>query len=164
MNGNSHDEVVLTPEGHARLLEELERLRAVKRTEAAARLSQALQVAGDLGDNPEYADARAELDLVEHRIELLERRLQNARVMQPYEVSARVVALGSRVTLEDLDEHTSEEYLLVSSAESDPLLGRLSNDSPVGRAIVGHRSGDVLEVQAPHRLLHLRLRDVNGAR
>jgi len=157
---NRADGVVLTPEGHAKLRQELAHLTAVRRPEAAARLSQALQVAGDLADNPEYLDARAELDLVERRIALLERLLDAARLLGPEEPSTRVVSLGSRVVLDDLDDGTREEYLLVSSAESDPARGRLSNESPVGRAIEGHCRGDVVEAHAPRRVRHLRIVDI----
>jgi transcription elongation factor GreA len=151
------DEIVLTPEGFAKLEEELHLLTAVKRPAVADRLRQAGQFAGDLTDNPEYLDATAELDLVEDRIALLERRLQAARLLRPGEPSGDVVSLGSEVVLEDLDEGTCEEYLLVSSAESNPAAGRLSNESPVGRAITGHRRGDVVDVHAPHRIRHVRI-------
>lgn len=154
------DDVVLTPEGYARLVEEHRLLTTVKRPEIAARLSQALQVAGDLGDNPEYLDASAELDLVEQRISIVEDRLHAARVLRPDEASSRVVTLGTQVVLEDIDEHTREQYVLVSSPESDPTEGRLSNESPVGRAIAGHRKGDVVDAHAPHRIRHLRILDV----
>lgn len=151
------DEVVLTPEGHARLEEELRRLTAVKRPEAAERLRQARQFPGDLGDNLEYLDASVELELVDERIERLEHRLLGARLLRPDETSSNVVSLGSQVVLEDLDDRTREEYVVVSSAESDPSAGRLSNESPVGRAISGHRRGDVVDVHAPHRIRHLRI-------
>jgi transcription elongation factor GreA len=151
------DEVVLTAEGFTKLQEELRLLTAVKRPAVAERLRQARQFAGDLTDNPEYLDAKAELDLVEDRIALLERRLHAARLLRPGEPSNDVVSLGSEVVLEDLDDGTREEYVLVSSAESNPAEGRLSNESPVGRAIAGHRRGDVVDVHAPHRIRHVRI-------
>lgn len=158
------DEIVLTPEGHARLVEEHRRLTTVKRPEVVARLREALEVAGDLGDNPESRDARAELDLLEDRIALLERRLRVVQVLRPDESSGQVVSLGSHVVLDDLDEHTREEYVLVSSVESDPAEGRLSNESPVGKAIAGHHRGDIVDVHAPHKIRHLRIADVHVER
>jgi transcription elongation factor GreA len=158
------EEVVLTAEGYAKLEEEHAHLTTVVRPGAADRLSKAIQVAGDLADNPEYLDALAELDLVEARIALLERRLHAARVLAPDEPSGQVVSLGSRVVLEDLDESTQEEYVLVSSAESNPAEGRLSNESPVGMAIVGHHEGDVVDARAPLRVRHLRIADVRARR
>jgi transcription elongation factor GreA len=154
--------VVLTPEGYTRLQEEYRRLVDVKRPEAASRLTQALQVAGDLGDNAEYLDSRAELDLIDERISLLEGRLHAARVLRPGEPSSLVVSVGSHVLLEDLDQMTTEEYVLVSSAESDPAAGRLSEESPVGRAIAGRHEGDLVDAQAPHQVRHLRIVGVRG--
>lgn len=161
---SSLDEVVLTREGHAEIEEEHRRLAMVKRPEAETRLTQALQVAGDLADNSEYLDACAELDLIDERIALLERRLYAARVLGPDEPSSQIVSLGSHVVIEDLDDSTREEYVLVSSAESNPAQGRLSNESPVGRAISGHRRGDVVDAHAPHRLRHLRIVDLGSGR
>jgi transcription elongation factor GreA len=158
------DEVVLTPEGYAKLEEEYRRLTASTRVEAASRLSQALQVAGDLADNPEYLDAQNEVDLIEKRISRLERTLHAARVLRPDELSSRIVSLGSTVVLEDLDDGVREEYLLVSSAESDPSAGRLSSESPVGRAIAGHHEGDVVDACAPHLVRHLRIVQLRAAR
>ena len=154
---NDGEEVALSPEGYAKLTDEHRRLTTINRPEAAARLAQALEVAGDLADNPEHLDARAELDLVEERIELLEQRLSAARVLRPDESSGNVVVLGSHVVLEDLDDGARQEFTLVSSPESNPAEGRLSQESPVGRAIAGHRRGDVVDAHAPHRVRHLRI-------
>ena len=160
----SNDVVVLTPEGHARLEEEHLLLTRVKRPEAAARLTQALEIAGDLGDNPEYLDAQTELNLIDERIALLEQRLHAARVLQPDELSSEVVSIGSRVLLDDLDDGSKEEYVLVSSAESNPSAGRLSNESPVGRAIEGHHRGDVVTALAPRHVRHLRIAGIHSDR
>jgi transcription elongation factor GreA len=156
------DDVILTAEGYEKLKAEHDRLTTVKRPEAAARLGSALQLAGELADNTEYLDARAELDFVEERIALLERRLHAARVLRPEETSNEVVCLGSLVVLEDLDDSTRDEYVLVSSAEADPIEGRLSSESPVGKAITGHHRGDVIDARAPHGVRHLRIADVRA--
>jgi len=161
---NDRDEVVLSPEGYAKLTDEHRRLTTINRPEAAARLAQALEVAGDPADNPEHLDARAELDLVEERIELLERRLSAARVLRPDGPSSNAVVLGSHVVLEDLDDGARQEFTLVSSAESNPAEGRLSQESPVGRAIAGHRRGDVVDAHAPHRIRHLRIAEIGVTR
>jgi transcription elongation factor GreA len=158
------DEVVLTPEGYRRLEEELGRLVTATRPEAEARLAQALQVPGDLADNPDYLDAQADLERIEGRIERLERRLRAARVLRAGERSSRVASLGSHVVLEDLDDGAREEYVLVSSVESNPSEGRLSNESPVGRAVAGRRRGDVVDAVAPHRVRHLRIVDLRVER
>lgn len=157
-------ELVLTPEGHARLLREYETLVHDKRPRAAARLAETLARAGDSADTAEYVDACAEADLIEQRIDLLAGRLATARVLRSGEASGSVVTLGSEVVLEDLDEGGRETYVLVSSAESSPTEGRLSNESPVGRAISGHHRKDVVEAHAPHRVRHLRIVDVHRVR
>jgi transcription elongation factor GreA len=162
--GPARDELVLTPEGYAALVDEHRALTAVKRPEASARLSDALEIAGDLADNAEYLHARAELDLIEARIEILEDRLSAARVMRPEEGSGDIVGLGSEVVLEDVDDGTRDEYLLVSSPESNPAGGRLSNESPVGAAIAGRRCGEVVDVRAPHAVRHIRIVGVRGRR
>ncbi len=160
----SQDELALTREGYEALVEEHRALTRVKRPDAVARLGQALEIAGDLTDNSDYLETRAELDLIEQRIAVLERRLAAATVMQVEDGSGTVVGLGCEVVLEDVDDGTREEYLLVSSPESNPDEGRLSNECPVGAAIAGHRRGDVVDVHAPHLLRHIRIVEVRGRR
>jgi transcription elongation factor GreA len=87
-----------------------------------------------------------------------------ARVLRPDEPSGQIVSIGSHVVLDDLDDSTREEYILVSSAESNPAEGRLSNESPVGKAIAGHHKGDVVDARAPRRVRHLRIADVDAGR
>jgi transcription elongation factor GreA len=155
-------EIVLTPEGYEKLQEEHRRLTTVVRHEVAARLGEASEFPGDLGDNSEYLDACADRDLVEQRIALLERRLNAAHVLEAEEVPSGVISFGSHVVLESLDDGTREQYMLVSSAESNLEEGLLSNESPVGRAITGRRKGDVVEVRAPHRIRRLRIADLHS--
>jgi transcription elongation factor GreA len=150
-------DILLTPAGHANLLAEYEALLTDRRPRATARLAEASQEAADAADTAEYTDACAELDLVEERIGVLGERLRNARVLERDDSPPEIVKLGTRVVVEDLDEGCSEGYVLVSSAEANPIEGRLSNDSPVGRAISGHRKGDVVEAHAPHRIRRLRI-------
>lgn len=161
---NGDEEIVLTRRGYQELAEELRRLVEVKKPEAVGRLRAAAEVAGDLTDNQEYLDARTELDRLEGRIELLEQRLASARQLRPREASGSVVRRGSRVVVEDLDAATSAEYIVVASAESDPEHGRVSEESPVGRALCGHHEGDLVEARAPHGVRHLRIAAVGGRR
>jgi transcription elongation factor GreA len=96
--------------------------------------------------------------MLDDRIALRERSLRSAYRRRPHGRSSGVVALGSRVLLEDLDDGTREEYVLVVPAESNPSAGRLSSESPVGRSIVGRRYGNVVDAHAPHGIRHLRIR------
>ena len=93
-----------------------------------------------------------------------DQRLHAARVLNPDEVSRQVVSLGTRVVVEDLDDGTREEYVLVSSHESNPSAGRLSSESPVGRAIAGHHHGDVVDAHVPRGIRHLRIAQLGTER
>jgi transcription elongation factor GreA len=158
------DELVLTRSGYEALVEELRRLREEKHPLAVEELHRAADVAGDLSDNSEYLQARSELDRIEERIEIFESRLGAARRLRPREGAGGVISRGSHVVVEDLDDATIWDYVLVASAESDPEHGRLSDESPVGRAIAGHRKGDLVEARTPRRTRHLRIKQVDRRR
>jgi transcription elongation factor GreA len=163
-SNGADDELVLTRAGYEALVDDLQRLREVKQPAAVAEVQRAAEIAGDLSDNSEYLHARTELDRVEERIDLLESRLRAARRLRPREASGSVVSRGSHVVVEDLDDAKTEEYVLVASAESDPEQGRVSDESPVGQALSGHRKGDVVEARAPRRTRHLRITRVDRRR
>jgi len=141
-------EVILTPDGLAKLERELEHLKTVRRREVAARIKQAIEF-GDISENSEYDDAKNEQAFIEGRIASLEKMLRNARVVDEESVDAGRVTIGSRVRLRDLELGEEFEYTVVGSAEADPSAQRISNESPVGRALMGKRVGDVVEVEAP---------------
>ncbi|HLS90739.1 MAG TPA: transcription elongation factor GreA [Limnochordia bacterium] len=141
-------EVLLTPDGLSKLEKELDHLKTVKRREVAARIKQALEF-GDISENSEYDDAKNEQAFVEGRIATLEKMLRNARVIDQDEVDTDTVTVGSKVRLKDLESGQEYEYTLVGSAEADPAAARISNESPVGRAILGKKVGTVVEVDAP---------------
>ncbi len=141
-------ETLLTMNGLKKLEEELEHLKSVKRREVAERLKQAIEF-GDISENSEYEDAKNEQAFIEGRILTLEKKLRNARVIDASEVPEDVVSLGSRVTIKDMDEGEEERYEIVGSMEADPTENRISNESPVGRAILGHRIGEIVSIQVP---------------
>lgn len=142
-------EIILSPEGLRRIQEELDYLKNVRRKEVAQRLKEARSL-GDLSENAEYDDARNEQGFIEGRIAQLEKTLRNARVMTVTEEGGEdVVRLGSRVRLRDLEYGEIEEYTIVSSVEASLAEKRISNESPVGRAILGKRPGTVVTVEAP---------------
>ena len=152
-------EVVLTPAGFEKLRQELEYLSTVRRQEIAEQIRRAVENAGDLTDNTEYLEAKSEQARLEHRIALLEERLAHARVVQPGEVSGDFVGLGSRVVLRDVERGETSEYTIVSSAEAEPAKGKLSHESPVGKAILGRRRGETVEVKTPRGLRRLEIVD-----
>ncbi|MFN2194693.1 MAG: transcription elongation factor GreA [Anaerolineales bacterium] len=138
----------LTREGYNRLQDELDHLRTVRRKEVADRLHEALE-GGDLGVDPdaEYEAAKNEQAFVEGRIKELEMLLSNARIIDAPQTTD-IVTVGSRVTIEE-DGASPEEYVIVGAAEANPREGRISNESPLGRALIGKRIGDTTTVEAP---------------
>jgi len=141
--------VVLSPEGYKKLQEELDYLRNVRRKEVAERLKEA-RALGDLSENSEYDDARNEQAFVEGRIGQLESTLRNAQVIEDDGTAATgQVRLGSRVKLKDLEYGDILEYTIVGSVEADPANQKISNESPVGKAILGQTKGTIVTVEAP---------------
>lgn len=150
----SSDRTFLTREGLKKLEEELEFLRTTRRAQVAERLHNA-QEDGELIENAEYEDAKNEQAFVEGRILTLETMLSNAVIIDEHGPND-VVSLGSRVTVKEADTGM-EEYLLVGAAEANPKQGRISNESPLGRALLGRRVGDEVKVQAPAGPLSFRI-------
>ena len=141
-------EVLLTPEGYEKLTQELEVLRTEKRREVADRIRVAREF-GDIAENAEYDDAKNEQAMLEHKIAQLEERLLSARVIDVADVDTSVVSVGSVVRLRDVDAKETVKYHIVGSAEANPAEFKLSNESPVGRAILGHKKGETVEVLTP---------------
>lgn len=160
--GGTVKEVILTEEGYAKLKQEIEHLSTEKRREVAERIKHAREF-GDISENSEYDDAKNEQAMLEHRIALLEERLAHARVIEAGEVPAGVVGIGTRVRLKDLDANETIEYTIVGSAEANPAQHRLSNESPVGKAILGRKKGETVEVTAPRGTLKFKIMDVKAA-
>ena len=155
-------EVILTPAGHKKLKEEIEHLSTVKRREVAERIKQAREF-GDIAENSEYDDAKNEQAMLEHRIATLEERLKNARVIAKNEITTDVVSVGTRVRLRDVDAKETIEYTIVGSAEANPAEQKLSNESPVGKAIIGRKKGETVDVTAPRGSLKYKIMDIQAA-
>jgi transcription elongation factor GreA len=141
-------EVILTKEGYEKLKKEIDYLRTDKRREVAERIRVAREF-GDIAENAEYDDAKNEQAMLEHRIAQLEERLLAARVIEKKEISKDVVSVGSHVRLRDVEAKQTVEYHIVGSTEANPAQQRLSNESPVGRAILGRKKGETVEVETP---------------
>ena len=156
-------EVILTPEGYERLKQEIEQLSTDRRREVAERIRVARQF-GDIAENAEYDDAKNDQMLLEHRIARLEDQLRNARVIEKKEISSDVVSVGSTVRLRDVDAKQTVEYYIVGSAEANPSENKLSNESPVGKAILGHKKGETVEVTTPRGAsLKYKILDIKAA-
>jgi transcription elongation factor GreA len=155
-------EVILTPEGYKKLQAEIEYLSNEKRREVADRIRIAREF-GDIAENAEYDDAKNEQALLEHRIATLEERLRDAKVINKKDVAKDVVSVGSKVKLRDVTAKQTVEYHIVGSAEANPAQNKLSNESPVGKAIIGHKKGDVVEVAAPRGTTKFKILEIKAA-
>jgi transcription elongation factor GreA len=155
-------EVLLTPEGLEKLKEDIEYLTTQKRREVAERIKHAREF-GDISENSEYDDAKNEQAMLEQRIAQLGERLKRARVIEAEDVPAGIVAVGTRVRLKDIDANETIEYVIVGSAEANPADRKLSNESPVGKAIIGRKKGETVEVAAPRGSLKYKIIDVKAA-
>lgn len=153
-------EVILSREGLEKLEQELDFLKNVKRKEVAERIKQAREY-GDISENSEYEDAKNEQAFIEGRILTLEKTLRHARVLVMESGPADVVTLGSRVKLKDIEYGDLEEYVIVGTLEANPNENKISNESPVGKAIMGQRVGCIVTVHAPAGALKYEIVEIN---
>ena len=152
----SEQDVILTREGLQQLEEELENLRTVKRTEVKERLKEAIAL-GDLSENSEYDDAKNEQAFMEGRILELEKMIRNAKIIEEGEQQEGAITVGSLVTVKDIEFDEITEYRLVGTVEADPMNNRISNESPVGRALLGHKAGEIIDVEVPAGIIQLEI-------
>ncbi len=155
-------EVILTPEGYEKLKQEISTLSTERRREVADRIRVAREF-GDISENAEYDDAKNEQAMLEHKIATLEDRLANARVIDSGDVDLSVVSVGAKVRLKDVAANQTVEYTIVGSAEANPSELKLSNESPVGKAIIGKKKGETVEVSAPRGSLKYKILDIKAA-
>ena len=140
--------VILTREGLENLKEELVNLKTVRRKEVAERLKQAIDF-GDHSENSEYDDAKNEQAFIEGRIQTLEATIHKAKVIEDENISSGVINIGSYVTVRDVEFDDVEEYRIVGTSEADPMQNKISNESPLGSALLGKRQGQTIKVEAP---------------
>lgn len=150
--------VYLTPEGVEELREELEHLISVKRPALAERLNKAIQQ-GDLSENADYIMAKEEQGFLEGRIQQIEAMLHRAVLIEDNASKDRV-GLGSRVTLVEQGQADEEVFRIVGAAEADPIKGNVSNESPIGQALLGHKVGDTVGVKAPSGEIHFEIKAI----
>jgi transcription elongation factor GreA len=155
----SDKEIILTQDGLKRLEEELENLKSVKRREVAERIKIAIGY-GDISENSEYEDAKNEQAFIEGRIITLEKMLRNARIINNDEIDTDTVSIGSIVTVEDVEFGDTMEFVIVGTAEADPSQNKISNESPVGKAILGKKKGDIVDVNVPAGIIKYKIVDI----
>ncbi|WP_088226752.1 transcription elongation factor GreA [Desulfosporosinus sp. FKB] len=153
------NETILTAEGLKQLEEELELYKTVKRKEVAGRIKQAIDF-GDISENSEYDDAKDEQAFIETRIIALEKMLGNVKVIHDVK-ETDVVTLGAKVLLRDVEFDDEEEYYIVGSVEADPDTNKISNESPVGRAVLGKSKGSIVNVAAPSGFVQYKILEIS---
>lgn len=141
-------ESLITPEGLEKLKSELEELQTVKRREVAQRIKEAREF-GDISENAEYDDAKNEQAMLEQRIAQMEERVRRATVINAAELDTGVVSVGVRVHVKDQKTGDSRKFQLVGSAEANPAEDKLSHESPIGKALMGKKRGEVVSVDVP---------------
>lgn len=151
-------ELYLTQEGLDEIKKELEELKLVKRPEVINALKDA-RAQGDLSENAEYDAARTEQAIVESRIKELETMVERAVVIT--KVDTDVVSIGTKVTLEYIDDEDTEEYSIVGSSEADPFTNKISNESPIAKAIMGLKVGEIVSVDSPNGKYDVKILAIN---
>jgi transcription elongation factor GreA len=141
-------ESLITPDGLEKLKQELEELSTVKRREVAERIKEAREF-GDIAENSEYDDAKNEQAMLEQRIAQLEDRLRRSKVVDEKRIDTDVVGVGVKVHVKDQKSGDSRKFHIVGSAEANPAEEKLSNESPIGKALVGHKKGEIVSVDVP---------------
>lgn len=158
----SEKKVVLTYEGLKKREEELEELKTVRRKDVAEKIKEA-RGQGDLSENAEYDSAKEEQAEIEARIVFLEKMLRNAEVIDEEEVSKDVISVGCTVRLFDVEFDEEVDYTIVGSAEADPMDGKISNESPVGMGLLGHKTGETVVISAPEGEIEFKVIEIlNG--
>ncbi|MBE6105180.1 transcription elongation factor GreA [Anaerovibrio lipolyticus] len=150
--------VLLTADGLKKLQEKLDHLKSVKRLEVADRLKAAIAL-GDLSENSEYDDAKNEQAFLEGEIAELEEKIRHAKIIEN-SADSNVVSMGSKIVLKDLEFNETDEYQLVGSTEADPDEGKISNESPVGAAIIGKSVGEVVEVHVGENIINYEIMEI----
>ncbi|MGO1469412.1 MAG: transcription elongation factor GreA [Tissierella sp.] len=152
--------VFLTKEGLNKLEEELDELKSVRRREIAARIKVALSF-GDISENSEYDQAKNEQAQLEEKIVKIETTLRNAKIIDEDEITTDIVSVGSKVSVKDLEYDEEMEYIIVGSAEADPYEGKISNESPLGSALIGGKKDDIVKVNVPDGIIEYEILDIS---
>ena len=143
-----NEEILLTKEGYDKIVAEHEELVSVKRAEVAERIKEAISY-GDISENAEYDSAKNEQAELEERIHKLETMIRKAKIVQDEDVKGDVVNVGLKVKVKNLEDGFEEEFAIVGATESDPFSSKISNESSVGKALIGHKRGDKVAVEVP---------------
>ena len=154
------EEVLLTKEGYEKVVAEYDELVSVKRAEVAARIKEAREF-GDISENAEYDAAKNEQAELEERINKLENMMRKAKIIEEGKTNRSKVNIGSKVTVKDTKTKKTEDYTIVGSTEADPFEGKISNESKVGEALIGHKVGEKVQIEVPSGLIEYEVISIN---
>ena len=154
------EEILLTQEGYDKIVAEHEELVSEKRKEVSERLKEAISY-GDLSENSEYDSAKNEQAELEERILKLENMIRKAKIINEQDMSSDQVSVGLKVKVKDIDAGDEMEFTIVGSTEADPFNGRISNESEVGKHLLGKKKGDTVEIVVPDGILNYKIVDIN---
>ncbi|MDR2713608.1 MAG: transcription elongation factor GreA [Clostridiales bacterium] len=155
----SEKEFVMTKVGLKKMEDELEHLKTVRRKEVAGRIKQAIEF-GDISENSEYEDAKNEQAFIEGAIYSLEQKLRHVRIIDANEVDIDIVSVGCKVSVENTKTMENFTYTIVGSVEANPRKYKISNESPVGKALIGHAPGDLVDIVIPAGDLQLKILNI----
>ena len=153
-------QTVITSEGLKKLEQELEFLKTVERKNVAEKIKVALSF-GDLSENSEYDEAKNDQAILEGRIAEIEAQLKNVRVLDEAELTNEMIHIGSKIKVLDMDDEEECEYKIVGSTEADPVQGLISDESPVGHGLLGHKVGDVVEIEIPSGIAKYKVLEIS---
>ena len=151
--------MILTPEGLKKIEDKLEHLKSIRRQEVSERIKQAIGF-GDISENSEYDDAKNEQAFIEGEILELEKISRSARLIDTGDIKENEVGIGSTVKLKDIEFGEIDQFIIVGSAEAEPINNRISNESPVGRAVLGKRAGDIVSVNSPDGKIKYKIMEI----
>ena len=152
-------EMILTPEGLKKIEDKLEHLKSIRRQEVSERIKQAIGF-GEISENSEYDDAKNEQAFIEGEILELEKISRSARLIDTGDIKENEVGIGSTVKLKDIEFGEIDQFIIVGSAEAEPINNRISNESPVGRAVLGKRAGDIVSVNSPDGKIKYKIMEI----
>lgn len=153
------DEILLTKQGYDKIVAEHEELISVKRKEVSERIKEAISY-GDISENSEYDSAKNEQAELEERIHKLENMMRKAKIIDESKMSNDRVSIGLKVKVKLMESKEEFEYIIVGSTEADPFEGRISNESPVGDALLGKKKGEKVEIQVLEGIKHYQILDI----
>lgn len=155
-----NEEIILTREGYDKIVAEHDELVSVKRAEVAERIKEAISY-GDISENAEYDAAKNEQAELENRINYLENMMRKAKVVQDDDVKGDVVGIGLKVKVKNTETKETEEFSIVGATESDPFSGKITSESAVGKALMGHKKGDTVQVEVPDGVVNYKIEKIS---